>query len=71
MTYYTQYAGTEWKKTEAKTMSGAKRAAAANCIFQGQTLRVGVYDAHKEEIVTVAVRHCDPITQVSQKWQDL
>lgn len=70
MTYYTQYAGTKWQETKAKTLSGAKRAASANCLFQGQTLRVGLYDAQKDDIVTVAVRHCDPITQVSQKWQD-
>ena len=67
MTYFTQYAGTKWQETKAKTLSAAKRAASANCIFQGQTLQVGVCDEQKGEIATVAVRHCDPITQVSQK----
>lgn len=71
MLFFVQYGLTDWMPTKAQSLSGAKRAASDRCLFQGQTLRVGVYDAQAERVVAIAVKPCDPITLVSQKWQDI
>ena len=61
---------TNWVKTNAKSLAGAKRAAMRNCAFAGQTLWIGVM-SEEGFIIEVAVRRCDPITQKHKVWTDL
>ena len=59
-----------WHKMARNESQNAERRKACGLCqlhFSRSDATGGVYDEQKGEIATVAVRHCDPITQVSQK----
>jgi hypothetical protein len=58
--YFFNYASTKLVSTNATTLASAKRAAARNCIFQGQTTRV-FEGSDAETAIEVARREADPI----------
>jgi hypothetical protein len=64
--YTVSYAGTAPVAVKAKTLAGAKRAASANCPFQGQTLKV-FRDGN-----LVAIRAADPIDMNNTgEWENV
>lgn len=68
--YFVNFAGTPLVQTSAKTLRGAKRAAAANCCFIGQTIRV--FAGPDEQSATlIAYRSGDPINMGARgEWVD-
>lgn len=69
--YFVNYASTQLVQTNAKTLSGAKRAARNNCIFQGQTIRIFM-GSSAETAVEIARRYADPIDMnLAGEWEEL
>lgn len=71
MTYFTCTNNGEWQKTNAKSLPGAKRAAQKRCIFQGQTVRVGIGE-DENAVVEIARLAADPIDmRLKGRWVEV
>jgi hypothetical protein len=69
--YFVSYSNTSPVATRAKTLAGAKRAAARHCIFQGQDEFVFT-GSDADNLTLVAARYNDPIDMSARgKWQDV
>ena len=70
--YYVSYSNARQIATGATTLAGAKRAATANCCFQGQTLWVEQKSPYNGKLFAVAVRRDNPINISGRgKWEDV
>ena len=64
--YYVSYSNARPVATDATTLAGAKRAATANCCFQGQTVWVEHKRPYNGKLFAVAVKRGD-----RGKWDDI
>ena len=64
--YYVSYSNARQIATGATTLAGAKRAATANCCFQGQTLWVEQKSPYNGKLFAVAVKRGE-----LGKWEDV
>ena len=64
--YYVSYSNSRPIATGATTLAGAKRAATANCCFQGQTLWVEQKSPYNGKLFAVAVKRSG-----RGKWEDV
>ena len=64
--YYVSYSNARPIATGATTLAGAKRAATANCCFQGQTLWVEQKSPYNGRLFAVVVKRGE-----LGKWEDV
>ena len=67
--YYVSYSNARPIATGATTLAGAKRAATANCCFQGQTLWVEQKSPYNGKLFAVAVKRDN--MRGRGKWEDV